>query len=156
MDNQPKVEAQAREEIVREVENLRDRIRYHDHLYYALDSPEISDADYDRIFRRLEELERAYPALLTSDSPTQRVGGEPLDKFTQIAHALPMLSLSNVFDANELLEFDAVGVTQGLADQHRDIHFQDIIFGFLPGKLIQRCSNIYYLLANNLLQFTRK
>lgn len=107
MDTLSRPETQAPEEVVREVEDLRGRIRHHDHLYYVLDSPEISDAEYDRLFRRLEEIEAAYPSLLTTDSPTQRVGGKPLDKFSQFAHALPMLSLSNVFDENELLEFDA-------------------------------------------------
>ena len=94
-------------EVVREVEDLREQIRHHEHLYYVMDSPEISDAEYDRLFRRLEEIEKNYPSLLTPDSPTQRVGGKPLDKFTQVDHAQPMLSLSNVFDEGELQEFDA-------------------------------------------------
>ncbi|MFH1115856.1 MAG: NAD-dependent DNA ligase LigA, partial [Pseudomonadota bacterium] len=88
------------------VENLRRQIRRHDHLYYVLDNPEISDSDYDGLYRQLEEIERAYPSLVTADSPTQRVGGAPLDKFNQAQHAEPMLSLSNVFDENELFEFD--------------------------------------------------
>jgi len=93
-------------EIARELEELRERIRYHDHRYYVLDSPEISDQEYDRLFRRLEELEQAHPHLITPDSPTHRVGGEPLEKFTQVAHASPMLSLANVFDEEEFLDFD--------------------------------------------------
>jgi DNA ligase (NAD+) len=94
-------------EVVREIDHLREQIRHHDYLYYVLDSPEISDFEYDRLFRRLEELELAHPELVTADSPTQRVGGQPLEKFGQVEHAIPMLSLSNVFDDNELLEFDA-------------------------------------------------
>ncbi|MCA1960141.1 MAG: hypothetical protein LDL33_05040, partial [Desulfomonile sp.] len=90
-------------EIARELEELREVIRYHDHRYYVLDSPEISDQEYDRLFRRLEELERAYPHLITPDSPTHRVGGVPLEKFTQVTHASPMLSLANVFDEEEFL-----------------------------------------------------
>lgn len=92
--------------VLREVESLRVEIRRHEHLYYVLDRPEISDREYDRLFRRLEELEAEYPELVTPDSPTQRVGGEPLEKFGQVQHALPMLSLSNAFDEDELLEFD--------------------------------------------------
>jgi DNA ligase (NAD+) len=93
-------------EIVNEIEDLRNHIRYHDNLYYVLDSPEISDAEYDQLYRRLEEIETAYPDLVTPDSPTQRVGGSPLDRFSQVDHAEPMLSLSNVFDENEVIEFD--------------------------------------------------
>ena len=100
-------ERQIPDEVVREIAELRERIRYHDHLYYVLDSPEISDAEYDRLFRRLEELEHAYPSLLSPDSPTQRVGGKPLEKFGQVPHALLMLSLSNVFEEPELIDFDS-------------------------------------------------
>ncbi|HMK35713.1 MAG TPA: NAD-dependent DNA ligase LigA [Desulfomonilaceae bacterium] len=93
-------------EAIEEIRKLRDLIRGHDYLYYVLDSPEISDAEYDSLFKKLEELEHRYPELVTPDSPTQRVGGQPLEKFGQVSHALPMLSLSNIFDENELLEFD--------------------------------------------------
>ncbi len=94
------------EEIVRDVIELREQIRGHDHKYYVLDSPAISDAEYDSLFRKLEEIERAYPELVTPDSPTQRVGGKPLEKFGEVVHAVPMLSLSNVFEESELLDFD--------------------------------------------------
>jgi DNA ligase (NAD+) len=94
-------------EVVRDIESLREQIRHHDYLYYVLDRPEISDFEYDRLFRRLEELERTHPELVTADSPTQRVGGRPLEKFGEVEHAIPMLSLSNVFEDQELLEFDA-------------------------------------------------
>lgn len=94
-------------DVIEKIDDLRTRIRHHDYLYYILDDPEISDAEYDRLFRRLEELEEAYPSLVSPDSPTQRVGGEPLDKFAQLAHALPMLSLSNIFEEQELLDFNA-------------------------------------------------
>ncbi len=94
-------------EVVREIEDLREQIRHHDYLYYVLDRPEIQDFEYDRLFRRLEELERSYPELVADDSPTQRVGGRPLEKFGEVQHAIPMLSLSNVFEDTELLEFDA-------------------------------------------------
>ncbi len=94
-------------EVIREVDELRARIRHHDYLYYVRDNPEITDAEYDGLFRRLEQLEERYPELVTLDSPTQRVGGRPLEKFGQVTHSLPMLSLSNVFEESELLEFDA-------------------------------------------------
>lgn len=94
------------EQIIEEINRLRDEIRRHDSLYYVLDSPEISDAEYDLLFRRLQELEQTYPDLIIPDSPTQRVGGAPLEKFGEIPHALPMLSLSNVFEESEIKEFD--------------------------------------------------
>lgn len=90
-----------------EIRQLRELIRRHDYLYYVLDNPEISDSEYDRLFKRLEDLEAAHPELLTPDSPTQRVGGKPLEKFGEVQHAAPMLSLSNIFDERDLREFDA-------------------------------------------------
>ncbi len=93
-------------DVVDEMNDLRNQIRRHDHLYYNLDSPEISDADYDRLFRKLIDLELRHPELVAPDSPTQRVGGQALEKFKQIRHAIPMMSLSNIFEKNELLEFD--------------------------------------------------
>lgn len=92
-------------EIVSEVDRLREKIRHHDFLYYVQDNPEISDAEYDGLFRRLEQIEREYPGLLVADSPTQRVGGRPLERFGQRQHALPMLSLSNIFDEAEFHDF---------------------------------------------------
>ena len=105
--------------VLHETEGLREEIRRHDYLYYVMDSPEISDREYDRLFRKLEELEAAYPTLVTPDSPTQRVGGQPLEKFGQVQHAIPMLSLSNVFDEGELREFDqrvkrALGISRDI------------------------------------------
>ncbi len=94
------------EQVMEETNRLREEIRRHDNLYYVLDSPEISDPEYDLLFRKLQGLERSYPELITPDSPTQRVGGQPLEKFGEISHALPMLSLSNVFEESEIKEFD--------------------------------------------------
>jgi DNA ligase (NAD+) len=85
---------------------LRKQIAYHDHRYYVLDAPEISDAQYDRLMRELIELESAFPELVSPDSPTQRVGGKPSERFEKVVHRLPMLSLSNVFDDTEITEFD--------------------------------------------------
>ena len=93
-------------EIQQQAGNLRDLINRYNHLYYVTDNPEVTDSEYDRLFKQLQQLEVDYPELLTADSPTQRVGGKALDKFSQITHALPMLSLDNVFDADDLHAFD--------------------------------------------------
>ncbi|HYV05494.1 MAG TPA: NAD-dependent DNA ligase LigA [Blastocatellia bacterium] len=85
---------------------LRQKLEYHNYLYYVQDSPEISDAEYDRMFRELLELERAHPELASPDSPTQRIGGEPLERFNKVPHHAPMLSLANAFSEAELLAFD--------------------------------------------------
>ncbi len=85
---------------------LRHEIRDHDHRYYVLAAPVISDAAYDRLFRELQELEAAHPELIASDSPTQRVGGAPQEGFVRVTHRVPMLSLANVFGDEELDGFD--------------------------------------------------
>ncbi|MBL1321453.1 MAG: NAD-dependent DNA ligase LigA [Methylophaga sp.] len=85
---------------------LRDLLNKYNHLYYVTDEPEVTDSEYDRLFKELKQIESDNPALLTADSPTQRVGGKALDKFSQITHVLPMLSLDNVFDSAELEAFD--------------------------------------------------
>jgi DNA ligase (NAD+) len=99
--------ARARRDVAHEIERLRQEVEHHNHRYYVLDDPEISDAEYDALFRRLQALEEAHPALRTPDSPTQRVGAPPLEKFRTVRHRLPMLSLQNVTSAAELAEFDA-------------------------------------------------
>jgi len=83
-------------------EELRSQIRYHDYRYYVLDSPEISDAEYDELMRELRELEARFPELVTPDSPTQRVGGEPVEAFGIVEHRVPLLSLANAFSREEL------------------------------------------------------
>jgi DNA ligase (NAD+) len=92
-------------DLVASLKKLRAAISHHDYRYYVLDDPEISDAEYDRLFRQLIELEHAYPDLITPDSPTQRVGGAPQAGFTKVEHAVPMLSLDNVFTIDELRAF---------------------------------------------------
>jgi len=89
-----------------EAEKLRDALNHHSHRYHVLDDPEISDAEYDAMMRRLETLEREHPQLVTPDSPTQRVGAAPSEKFAPVRHRRPMLSLGNAMDAGEMLEFD--------------------------------------------------
>src|SRR2546425_11912621 len=90
----------------KEIEKLRDEIRYHEHRYYVLNDPEISDFEFDKLMRRLQELEREHPELATPDSPTQRVGGQPADEFPKVRHAVPMLSLDNTYSVEELRDFD--------------------------------------------------
>ena len=94
------------ENIIKEIENLREQLRYNNYRYYVLADPVISDIEYDNLMRRLIELEEAYPDLITSDSPTQRVGAKPLDDFDSIIHQTPMLSLANSFNEEELRLFD--------------------------------------------------
>lgn len=89
-----------------EIRTLRDQLNDWSHRYYVLDDPSVPDAEYDRAFRRLEELEAEHPDLVTSDSPTQRVGDRPLDAFDEVRHDVPMLSLGNAFDEQELRDFD--------------------------------------------------
>jgi DNA ligase (NAD+) len=88
------------------IEKLRDEIRRHEHLYYVLDAPEISDAEYDALMNELKRLEAAHPELLSADSPTQRVGGKPAEGFKKAQHSRPMLSLDNAYSREELSDWD--------------------------------------------------
>jgi len=94
------------DEARRRADELRELIRYHDHRYHVLDSPEISDAEYDALVRDLVEIETDYPELITPDSPTQRVSGAPVEGFTAVPFTAPVLSLSNAFSEEELFAFD--------------------------------------------------
>lgn len=89
-----------------DIEQLRQEINYHSYRYYALDDPQITDADYDRLMQRLRELEAQYPASITPESPTQRVGAAPLSAFQTVVHEMPMLSLDNAFSDEDLLAFN--------------------------------------------------
>jgi DNA ligase (NAD+) len=89
-----------------EAARLRGEIDRHNYRYYILDDPEVSDAEYDKLMRRLEALEKAHPELVTADSPTQRVGAAPSEKFRVVKHRTPMMSLGNAMDAEEMREFD--------------------------------------------------
>jgi len=88
------------------IEKLRETIRHHEYLYYGLDAPEISDAEFDQIMRELKKLEQEHPDLITPDSPTQRVGGKPKEGFPKVPHSRPMLSLDNVTSEEELRDWD--------------------------------------------------
>jgi DNA ligase (NAD+) len=89
-----------------QIEALREEIRHHEHLYYVLDAPEITDAEYDALMNRLKALEAEHPELITSDSPTQRVGGKPREGFVKTPHSRPMLSLDNAYNEAELRAWD--------------------------------------------------
>ena len=90
--------------VAAEMEKLREKIRHHENRYYVLDDPEISDAEFDKLMRRLQELEAAHPALITRDSPTQRVGGQPREGFVTVRHRRPLMSLENAMSLEELRE----------------------------------------------------
>lgn len=92
--------------VKKRIAELCDALNEHNHRYYVLDDPSVSDADYDLQFRELQSLEQAHPKLLSDDSPTQRVGSAPLDSFDSVQHAVPMLSLGNAFSEEELADFD--------------------------------------------------
>ena len=92
-------------DVVSRIDALKAALHHHNYQYHALDAPIIADSEYDQLFQALLALEKAHPDLLTEDSPTQRVGSEPLAGFTQIQHALPMLSLDNAFNAVDIADF---------------------------------------------------
>ena len=95
----------ANKDAVARINALREEIREHNYLYYVLDAPDIPDAEYDRLMQELQALEKTHPELITADSPTQRVGAEPLSAFQQVRHSVPMLSLNNAFSDEEIEDF---------------------------------------------------
>ncbi len=92
----------AAKDLGKKIESLRDKIRHHESLYYVLDRPEISDAEFDKLMLQLKQFEAEHPDLITSDSPTQRVGGKPREGFVKVPHSSPMLSLDNTYNEDEL------------------------------------------------------
>ena len=92
----------ASKDVEKKIEALREKIRHHEHLYYVLDNPEISDAEFDKLMQQLKDLESEHPSLVTPDSPTQRVGGKPREGFVKVRHSTPMLSLDNTYSEEEL------------------------------------------------------
>lgn len=111
-------EGEGKEAVKQYIEDLRKKIHYHNYRYYVLNEPEISDAEYDKLFKELEELESKYPELVTPDSPTQRVGAKPLEEFGTYEHSIPMLSLNSVLDQTEVRDFDervrrSLGIEEG-------------------------------------------
>ena len=98
--------ASVSKDVEKKIEALREKIRHHEYLYYVLDQPEISDAEFDRLMRELKDLEAKHPELLTPDSPTQRVGGKPREGFVKVPHSSPMLSLDNTYNEEELRSWE--------------------------------------------------
>jgi DNA ligase (NAD+) len=96
----------ARKDVGKKIEALREKIRHHEYLYYVLDQPEISDAEFDKLMRQLKDVEAEHPELLTADSPTQRVGGKPREGFVKVRHSSPMLSLDNTYNEEELRDWE--------------------------------------------------
>ncbi len=92
--------------VIETIENLRAKIRYHDGKYYVENMPEVTDYEYDQLMIELGKLESSYPQLITPDSPTQRVGGEPVSEFAPFEHRIPMLSIDNTYSDEELRAFD--------------------------------------------------
>ncbi|HJH25388.1 MAG TPA: DNA ligase (NAD(+)) LigA [Methanophagales archaeon] len=97
---------EGKEAVKQYIADLRKKIHYHNYRYYVLNEPEISDAEYDRLFKELEEFESKYPELVTPDSPTQRVGAKPLEEFGTYKHTIPLLSLNSVSEEEEVRDFD--------------------------------------------------
>ena len=93
-------------DIQKRISILREQLNSYSHQYYILDAPSVPDAEYDRLYRELETLEKEYPETITADSPTQKVGAEPLSSFSQITHEMPMLSLDNAMNEDELIDFE--------------------------------------------------
>jgi DNA ligase (NAD+) len=96
----------AAKDLGKKIESLRDKIRHHESLYYVLDSPEISDAEFDKLMQQLKQIESEHPDLVTPDSPTQRVGGKPREGFVKVPHSSPMLSLDNTYNEEELRDWE--------------------------------------------------
>src|SRR5438552_998519 len=96
---------QTTDKVRKEIDQLRETLRHHERLYYVLDQPSITDAEYDALMGKLSGLEKAHPELIEPDSPTQRVGGKPREGFVKVRHSTQMLSLDNALDESELREF---------------------------------------------------
>jgi DNA ligase (NAD+) len=121
---------------------LRAKIRHHDHLYYVCDKPAISDQEYDRLYRQLKDLEEKHPELITPDSPTQRVGGEPVKGFPTVKHRVPMLSMDNTYSSQEIREFDErvrKNLKSGKAEYVVELKFDGVSISLLyeDGKLVR-------------------
>ena len=93
-------------DVITRLQHLRDAVRHHEERYYVHNDPDISDAEFDALLHELERLERAHPDLVTPESPTQRVAGRPIDGFETVEHLVPMLSLDNAYNEDELRAFD--------------------------------------------------
>jgi len=125
------------EDVKKRIEQLREEIRRNDYLYYVLNQPKITDRQYDRLFAELKALEQKNPELIMPDSPTQRVSGRPLEGFTTVRHAVPMLSMDNTYNADELRAFDE-RVAKGLGRRDFDYVVELKIDGVAIGLRYER------------------
>lgn len=123
---------------IERVLQLREQINYHNHRYYVLDDPEVTDASYDRLFDELLALERKYPSLVTLDSPTQRVGATPLDEFQSVRHGLPMLSLNKAATEVEFLDFHRRVLELSKADEKEIQYTVEPKFDGLAVEIVYR------------------
>ncbi len=119
------------------IRRLREQINHHNYLYYVLDAPEIPDAEYDRLMRELQDLEQRYPGSITPDSPTQRVGAAPLERFGEVRHEVPMLSLNNAFSDAEVLDFDR-RVRERLGVEQVEYHAEPKLDGLAVSLLYEQ------------------
>ena len=122
--------------IIRRIEKLRDELRRHDYRYYVLAQPTISDERYDELMRELQILEEQHPHLITPDSPTQRVGGEPTKVFPTVTHALPMLSLANTYSEDDIRDFDRR--VRSLLPQQKIVYVCELKFDGVSLSLVYR------------------
>ena len=120
----------------KEIEALREKIRHHEHLYYVLDDPKITDAQFDKLMNQLKALEAANPKLASPDSPTQRVGGAPREGFQQFRHSVPMMSLDNTYSTDELRDFVKARVAAYKYPRH--VHIVDALPKGPTGKILKR------------------
>lgn len=124
-------------DVKKEIENLRRQIRHHDHRYYVLNQPEISDSEYDKLMRRLKELEDKHPQFKSPTSPTQRVGGKPQQGFKQVKHRIPMLSLDNAYSFDEVKEW-AERVHKGLSKKEKVEYVTELKFDGTSASFIYK------------------
>jgi DNA ligase (NAD+) len=124
------------EDVKRKIKKLREEINYHNHLYYVLDNPEISDQEYDRLFDELVELEKKYPQFITPDSPTQRVGAPPLIEFKTVRHGIPMLSLNKATTQEEFLDFHRRVIELSEVDEKKIVYTAELKFDGLAVELV--------------------
>ena len=129
-----------RKEADKKIAQLREEVRKHDRLYYEDAAPIISDREYDRLYKELADLETQFPDLVTPDSPTQRVGGKPLEAFAQIQHLSPMLSLDNTYSEEEVANFYK-RITRLLPDERVPVVIEPKIDGVAVSLCIKRAGS---------------
>ncbi|MBN2097687.1 MAG: NAD-dependent DNA ligase LigA, partial [Candidatus Omnitrophica bacterium] len=136
------MEKDASVQILKEVNRLREKIRHHDYRYFVLNQPQISDTEYDQLMQRLKELEELYPQLKTPNSPTQRVGGEPLAGFKQARHRIAMLSLDNAYSFEEVKEWEK-RLHKGLGPKEKVEYVTELKFDGVSATFIYKQGELF-------------